>query len=123
MTSRARDGLDQLLVKEAATRADLRRVYQLAKGSGQPSFGLAKDIADTISSAPPEEDSAAYMLGYVREKVLKSIPTPMRYDDVFWGCLLFLLDSKKIPHCSLDGPFHDAIFKIYDDFDPSDVSG
>lgn len=121
--SRAIDGLDEILVKEAATSADVRRVYQLAESSGRPSFGRAKDVASMVEASPPKEDSPAYMLRYVRDVVLPAVPRRVHYDDVFWSCLLYILDTKKIPFCSIDGPFHDTIFEIYDDFDPSDVSG
>jgi len=113
---------DFYVVASAQSEAILR-VYEAAKSKDSSQFNSAEEVADTIAMSPPATDSHASLANYVRDMVLSSVPLRMRYDDVFWSCLLYLLDHKEVPFCAIGGPFHKMIYKIYDDFDPNDVSG
>lgn len=103
--------------------AGIHRVYELARRNNLPSLEEARSIARGIASAPPRHDSPQSMASYVKEHVISNISTKTRYDDVFWCCLLHILDAEDVPECTIGGPFHSLIYRVYDDFDPEDVTG
>lgn len=108
----------EALVKEA----DLKRVFDQAKVKMSAQFIKAEELADSIALSPPTTESVSDLFKYIRDNVLIEIPNKLQYDDTFWSCLLYLLSSKDVPLCSVGGPFHKMIYRVYDDFDPSDVS-
>lgn len=108
----------EALVKES----DLKRVFDQAKTKMSAQFTKAEEIADSMALSPPKTDAKPDLFKYIRDNVLVEIPNKLQYDDTFWSCLLYLLASKDVPLCSIGGPFHKMIYRVYDDFDPNDVS-
>lgn len=109
-------------VEALAKTEDIERVFNQAKGKTSLQFSKAEEIADSIALDPPNSDKPSDLYQYMSAKVLSESPTRLRYDDTFWSCLLHLLDSKNVPLCSIGGPFHKMVYRVYDDFDPSDVT-
>ncbi len=101
----------------------IRRVYELARRGGFPQLEEARSIARDIAASPPRHNSPQSMANYIHKHVTSRISRKTRYDDVFWCCLLYLLDTGSVPECSIGGPFHSFIYHVYDDFDPEDVTG
>lgn len=101
----------------------IHRVYELATKNALPQVEEARSIAKGIASNPPKNDSPQFLAAYVKDTVVSKISGKTRYDDVFWCCLLHILDLEAVPNCSIGGPFHNLIYRIYDDFDPEDVIG
>jgi len=101
----------------------IHRVYELARRNAWPQLELAQKIAHHVASAPPRQDSRPALGSYVKENIVSKVPRKTRYDDVFWCCLLHILDAESVPECSIGGPLHELIYQVYDDFDPEDVTG
>lgn len=101
----------------------IHRVYALAQKGSWPQLELANSVAKHIAASPPSYDSKRAMGLYIKKNILSRVPQKTRYDDVFWCCLLHVLDAEGVPECSIGGPFHEFIYKVYDDFDPADVTG
>lgn len=101
--------------------AGIHRVFDLAQARKLPQLDLAHKVAQGIAASPPSKDSIADMGNYVKKHVVSQIPRKTRYDDVFWCCLLHVLDAESVPECTIGGPFHELIYRVYDDFDPEDV--
>lgn len=99
----------------------IRAVYELALQNSYPQLSLANKIADAVAASPPQDDSPISLARYMKEVILDLLPRKTRYDDMFWCCLLYLLDSKNVPNCEIGGVLHNFIYKVYDDFDPRDV--
>lgn len=101
----------------------IHRVYEIARKKALPQLELAQKVSKRIAASPPQHDSAVALGTYVKENIISQIPRKTRYDDVFWCCLLHILDTEAVPGCTLGGPMHELVYKVYDDFDPEDVTG
>ena len=101
----------------------IHRVYELARQNAWPQLELAQSVARHIASSPPRQDSRHAIASYVKNNIVAKVPRKTRYDDVFWCCLLHILDAESVPECSIGGPLHELIYQVYDDFDPEDVTG
>ena len=101
----------------------IHRVYELARRNNMPQLEQAQTLARHIAASPPRHDSPNALGSYVKENIVSKMPRKTRYDDVFWCCLLHILDAESVPECSIGGPLHELIYKVYDDFDPEDVTG
>lgn len=99
----------------------IHRVFELAQKQARPSLGLARKVASYCAGSPPKSDSRKYLVSYVKRNILSQVPRNTRYDDIFWCCLLHMLDAEDVPECYIGGPLHELIYQVYDDFDPADV--
>jgi hypothetical protein len=103
--------------------AGIHRVFELARKNSLPALEQAQEVARGIAASPPRHDSQKALAHYLRENVISKIARKTRYDDVFWCCLLHILDAEGVPECTIGGPLHSLIYRVYDDFDPEDVTG
>ena len=106
----------------AKDQADgIHRVYELAQAGKRPQLKAAWSAARAVLANPPESTASGFLARYIQDVVLYSLSKKIRYDDVFWCCLLYILNEKKVPNCSIGGPLHGVIYRVFDDFDPEDV--
>lgn len=99
----------------------IHRVFELAQNQARPSLDLAKKVAAHCIGTPPKNDRRRDLVSYVKRNILSLVPRNTRYDDIFWCCLLHILDAEDVPECYIGGPLHELIYQVYDDFDPADV--
>lgn len=97
----------------------IHKVYERAAINSSASLELAKRAVSSVLAAPPKKDES--LVSYLNKIVLSGLPLKTQYDDVFWCCLLHLLDEKDIPDCAIGGQLHKVIYQVYDDFNPEDV--
>ena len=99
-----------------------RNVHQWARSKAKPQMDTAQAVAALVRAEPPSATDFRGMREYFLAKVLSNIPKPFAHDDVFWCCFLTEIDNSDIPECSFGGPLHKMVYKVYDDFDPDDVT-
>lgn len=99
-----------------------RSIHEWAISSHKPQADLARAIAGTVCGNPPAVSDFDGIRKYFLAKVLSKIPKKYVCDDVFWCCFLAEIDSSDIPECSFGGPIHKMVYKVYDDFNPDDVT-
>lgn len=114
------NGID--VTADDAVRDKSKTVCDAAKGRASDQYNKALSLAKSIISAHPRFDSFESARQYVTANVLSKIPKPWQFSDVFWSCFLTILDESGVPDCAFGGPLTRAVYEIYDDFDPGDVT-